>query len=226
METTNPAIRWVGMAKVTIEVMLPILIVLTSLRLLLTDAFIQVEYRTPNFPADPYGFSFDDRTLWSSRTLEWLIGRGDVDDLAQIRFDDGTAIYNSRELGHMDDVKTLTSTFLTVWRIGMVLTIALGIALWRSGRMEVLGEALRVGAKLTVLILIGVGLLLAVSFSFVFVGFHRLFFEGNTWIFPYSDTLIRLFPERFWRDVFLWLLGLSVGLAVLINLLGKRFLKN
>ncbi len=33
--------------------------------------------------------------------------------------------------------------------------------------------------------------------------FHGLFFNGNTWLFAYSDTLIRLFPIRFWEDTFL-----------------------
>jgi uncharacterized membrane protein len=36
----------------------------------------------------------------------------------------------------------------------------------------------------------------------LFVGFHQLFFDPNTWTFLFSDTLIRLFPERFWQVAF------------------------
>ena len=48
------------------------------------------------------------------------------------------------------------------------------------------------------------------AFRAFFTAFHRVFFEGDTWLFHYSDTLIRLFPERFWQDAFLWLGGLSL----------------
>jgi uncharacterized membrane protein len=44
-----------------------------------------------------------------------------------------------------------------------------------------------------------------------FSAFHSLFFEGDSWIFLYSDTLIRLFPIRFWQDAFLW--GAVIALA-------------
>jgi uncharacterized membrane protein len=36
----------------------------------------------------------------------------------------------------------------------------------------------------------------------LFVGFHQVFFDAGTWTFAYSDTLIRLFPERFWQVAF------------------------
>jgi uncharacterized membrane protein len=28
-----------------------------------------------------------------------------------------------------------------------------------------------------------------------------VFFAGDSWRFPTSDTLIRLYPDRFWEDV-------------------------
>jgi uncharacterized membrane protein len=44
-----------------------------------------------------------------------------------------------------------------------------------------------------------------------FAGFHSLFFEGDSWLFLYSDTLIRLFPLRFWQDAFLWAAVIALG---------------
>ena len=58
-------------------------------------------------------------------------------------------------------------------------------------------------------------LLMALSFDFIFTEFHHLFFEGDSWLFLYSDTLIRLFPERFWMDAFI-----IVGLFTLAGGLG------
>jgi integral membrane protein (TIGR01906 family) len=61
-----------------------------------------------------------------------------------------------------------------------------------------------------------------VSFSFVFVGFHLIFFEGDTWLFLYSDTLIRLFPTRFWRDVFIFVIALTLAVSGLTHLVSSR----
>jgi uncharacterized membrane protein len=55
------------------------------------------------------------------------------------------------------------------------------------------------------------------------VAFHNVFFEPGTWKFLFSDTLIRLFPQRFWQDLFLIVGGLSLvgGLALGIGLRRK-----
>ena len=57
-----------------------------------------------------------------------------------------------------------------------------------------------------------IGLFAIISFWNFFTFFHSLFFKGDSWLFLYSDTLIRLFPMRFWQDVFL-----LVGLITLIS---------
>jgi integral membrane protein (TIGR01906 family) len=71
------------------------------------------------------------------------------------------------------------------------------------------------------LLLLG-AILLFVLFGFgvFFVGFHEVLFPAGSWTFEYSDTLIRLFPERFWRDVFtiVAILPLAGGLALILGL--------
>jgi uncharacterized membrane protein len=37
-----------------------------------------------------------------------------------------------------------------------------------------------------------------------FTDFHGLFFKGQSWLFPDSDTLIRLYPLKFWEDAVLY----------------------
>jgi integral membrane protein (TIGR01906 family) len=62
-----------------------------------------------------------------------------------------------------------------------------------------------------------------IGFSVFFVFFHQIFFESGTWVFRFSDTLIRLFPERFWRDTFIaiGLLSIAGGLVLGLGLRGK-----
>jgi uncharacterized membrane protein len=60
------------------------------------------------------------------------------------------------------------------------------------------------------------------AFGILFVGFHRIFFEGDTWLFLYTDTLIRLFPVRFWQQAFLTLAGLTLGQAAVVFAVTRR----
>jgi integral membrane protein (TIGR01906 family) len=69
--------------------------------------------------------------------------------------------------------------------------------------------------------LLAIGLI--VAFPVVFVGFHRVFFEGDTWLFLYSDTLIRLFPERFWQDAFLFIAVATLAEAAILLLVCRRW---
>jgi integral membrane protein (TIGR01906 family) len=56
-----------------------------------------------------------------------------------------------------------------------------------------------------------------VNWSKFFVAFHGLFFEGDSWLFDYSDTLIRLFPMPFWIDIAAVVVGLLLVETVLIG---------
>ena len=68
-----------------------------------------------------------------------------------------------------------------------------------------------------IIALIGIAISPNIFFQF-FAGFHSLFFEGDTWLFLYSDTLIRLFPIRFWQDAFLWAAVIALGGGVALGL--------
>jgi uncharacterized membrane protein len=57
------------------------------------------------------------------------------------------------------------------------------------------------------------------AFHVIFVAFHNVFFQAGTWQFLFSDTLIRLFPERFWQDTFIALGVLAGGGGLLVGLL-------
>ena len=54
----------------------------------------------------------------------------------------------------------------------------------------------------------------SISFWQFFSWFHSLFFNGDSWLFEYSDTLIRLFPIRFWQDAIIFIVGASILLGL------------
>jgi integral membrane protein (TIGR01906 family) len=207
-----------------IAILLPVALTFLGVRLLLTHAFPEIEYRTPGFPADEFGFNLQDRLHWSRISIDYLLNGADISFLGDLTFPDGTPLFNERELSHMQDVKKVVQPTL---RVGYgVWFLMLGFGLWArfGGWWQEYVRGIWRGGWLTVGLVTFFGILAGISFWQFFTVFHELFFTGNSWQFLYSDTLIRLFPMRFWQDAFLFAGALDVlgGLALGLGLLPKR----
>jgi integral membrane protein (TIGR01906 family) len=124
----------------------------------------------------------------------------------------------------MQDVQNVYQSVWLVWRIaaGIVLLAALALA-WRTETRPALAAAIKWGGSLTAGLVAVVGLLAIIAWRFWFVAFHQIFFTPGTWMFNYSDTLIRLFPEKFWFDAALTISGLSLLGGLLLALIGWRW---
>lgn len=208
-----------------VALLVPLALIGLGMRVLLTPAFLQVEYNMPYFPADQYGFTKEDRLQWAPYALEYLVNSADISYLGDLTFEDGTLLYNERELSHMQDVQGVTLGALNVWYIALALLIMLGAWSWREKRMQTYRQGLMRGGWLMVWLAGAIGLIVVVGivinpnvFMSLFVGFHSLFFEGDSWLFLYSDTLIRLFPIRFWQDAFLFAAVIALGGGVGLGL--------
>ncbi len=216
---------WVRVTTGLMAVLIPLTLLLTNVRLLLSPGYVQLAYHLPAFPEDPFGFTRDERIAQANVALTYLLNDAGPEFLGDLRFPDGTPVYNERELRHMVDVKRLVQAALRVWVGSLVLVVALGLVLGRVQGRGQISLGLNWGSKLTLGLMALLGLGLLATFSVVFVGFHRIFFQGDSWLFFYSDTLIRLFPERFWRDAFMILAGSTlfeaVGLLLLTRTRGR-----
>jgi len=206
-----------------VTLLLPVALTFLGVRLLLTHVFPEVEYRMPGFPADQYGFNLQDRLHWSRISIDYLLNNADISFLGNLTFMDGVSLFNGRELSHMKDVKNVIHPVL--WIGYGVWFLVLGLGLWArfGGWWNVYVRGVWRGGWLTVGLVAVVGVFAAVSFWQFFTVFHELFFTGDTWMFLYSDTLIRLFPMRFWEDAFLFvglvdvLGGLALGFGLRRN---------
>ncbi len=90
-----------------------------------------------------------------------------------------------------------------------------------------LASAIQPGGLLTSGIILSIALLAIFAWQFWFETFHLFFFKPGSWLFSYSDTLIRLFPVEFWFDATLTIsvFSLAGGLSLaLIGWRGKRAL--
>lgn len=234
--------RVYGLLGWLVTLLIPVILVMSAVRIVLNPWYLEFEYRTPNFPEDVYGLSQEDRLKYSGIALEYLLNDEGIEFLGELRFPEGeqvpepscsymincTFLYNERELKHMLDVKLVLGAALQVWLWALVTVALMGVWAWRGKWLREYVGGLWRGGLLT-LVLIGVILaLVLVAFGVFFVAFHNVFFEEGTWTFFYSDTLIRLFPQRFWRDTFLSVGGLTAGLGLLVwwvagKALGGRF---
>ncbi|MGB8982597.1 MAG: DUF1461 domain-containing protein [Anaerolineales bacterium] len=213
-----------------VTLLIPFALIGLGLRVLLTPLFLQIEYNMPYFPPDQYGFTKEDRLKWAPYALDYLVINEEIAYLGDLEFEDGTPLYNERELSHMDDVKLVTQGALRVWYATIVLLLLLGIWAWFGGWWPAYrlglsrGGWLMIGLAATVGMIVVIGIVIDPNiFWNFFSGFHALFFEGDSWMFLFSDTLIRLFPIRFWQDAFLWAaaLALAGGLGLALGLKPK-----
>jgi integral membrane protein (TIGR01906 family) len=185
----------------------------------------------PYFPKDEYGFTKEDRLRWAPFALSYLINSEDVSYLADLKFERGGALFNERELIHLADVKNVVQSSLRVWYGALILLALCALSARRGKWITDYVFALRRGGAWMIAFALALGAIVLAGivaspdlFEGFFTVFHSLFFEGDSWIFLFSDTLIRLFPIRFWQDAFLFaaLIALGGGLALRFGLNQKR----
>jgi integral membrane protein (TIGR01906 family) len=224
--------------------LIPLILIMAAVRLVLSPWFLEFEYRMPGFPQDPHGFylppeldawNTEERIYLADIARQYLLNEEDISFLADLRFpegqhapplscqfmDDCTRLYNDRELEHMVDVKNVTQSALRVWYFSIAAILTLGVWGWFGGWWEEFTNGLGRGGWLTVLLVGGILLFVILAFGIFFVAFHQVFFDPGTWVFLPSDTLIRMFPERFLRDIFI-VVGLvsavlGTGLALVVR---------
>jgi integral membrane protein (TIGR01906 family) len=217
-ENRRSVLRILG---IYITITMPFLLALMSIRVVMTPLFLGLEYNRADFPEDFYGFSRVDRLNYAPYALEYLLNSDDIDFLGDLRFPDGTSMYNARELHHMRDVKVVTQYAYLGLVIGGIAAIIAAVYLYRADR-SALRRALFSSAVFTLSIIAAIIVIAIINWDFFFTGFHNLFFTSGTWRFEYSDTLIRLFPEQFWFDAALTIGCLTVlGSVVLLVIAWK-----
>jgi integral membrane protein (TIGR01906 family) len=168
--------------------------------------FPGVEYG--RLPPDRYGLTRTERTALARVALDSIVPFGGGErELREARLPSGRPAFGERELRHMRDVRRYLLGLYTFHAVGIIALAALAVA--RRTR-PVVRDGLAAGSLFTIAIAAFVGVFVAVSPVGFLGGFHRVFFSGNSWRFAETDTLRRLFPDRFWSDTAI-VLGALVG---------------
>ncbi len=208
--------------KILIATLLPLVLVVGSVRLLVTDQYLAFEYGKIDFPPDPFGFDQAQRLTYASANFEYVRESKPIDALANQQLN-GSPLYNARELSHMGDVQNVYQSVWRLWQIALALIFVAGVVLaWRAETRGDLAVAIQWGGLISAALVAVVGLLAIIAWRMWFVAFHKIFFAAGTWMFNYSDTLIRLFPEKFWFDAAMTISGLTLIGGLLVALIGWR----
>lgn len=223
-----------------IALVIPVVSVLMVVWLVIHPWYLVFEYHTPGFPDDPYGFSLLDRLNYGKYAVDYLVNSADISFLGNLRFPAGqqapdescqymkdcTYLFNQRELKHMLDVKHVVKSAMNVLAACLILLVGFAVWAWLGKWGSAYLKGLERGSILLLVIIGLIILAVLVMFNYIFILFHKIFFTAGTWSFLYSDTLIRLFPERFWQDTFLMVGGLSVAMGLFIYFIARKIRVN
>ena len=206
-----------------ITLAVPVVLILSNVFLFATPEWLAFQYSQPDFPPS-VRFTPADRYKFASESIEYIRGNR---TLAQFRALD---VYEEREIKHMIDVRELVDKVKLILPTLALLAIVAVIVLARrtstpalplkGGGSLVAARALVNGAMLTIGLFLFVGIFAAVGFQTFFTLFHRIFFEGDTWLFNYTDSLIQFYPLPFWFATSLALVGLTIVQAAIIGAIG------
>ncbi|VXB99803.1 conserved membrane hypothetical protein [Arthrobacter sp. 9V] len=196
--------------QVLLAVFYPVILLVLAVRAVTSPLFLWVEYNRPGFPGDGYGFSTDDRMTYGSYAVDYLSNWAGPRYLGGLVNQDGEKLFTDSEVSHMADVKLV---ILSAFGAGLLLIILSIIAILylRKRSNGGIRRGLFAGSIVTLVIIIGLTVLAALSWQQFFTEFHRIFFANGTWTFSLEDTLIRLFPGQFWIDA-----GIVIGALVFL----------
>jgi integral membrane protein (TIGR01906 family) len=217
---------WPRIAQWLLVLALPIVLFVANIRIATGHWFVHWEYGKADFPPDPYGLSTAERTHLAEVCVDYLATSAPLSLLGDLRLPDGDRAFNARELRHMFDVQVVFDR-LTLVGVACALILLVGMTALVAARYPRLRAlaALVNGSLLTLGLMVAVGVYMVLGWDSFFTTFHRIFFEGESWIFDPSNTLIRLFPVRFWMDVALIIVGLLFAEAVSIGILGRVWMR-
>jgi integral membrane protein (TIGR01906 family) len=210
---------------VAISLAVVVIVVINGFRLVATTPFVRAEYRLRALPPD-VGLSLADRRSLALVGLESIRPRSRGGELLErTTLPDGASAFNERELAHMHDVRVVFRRALRLQTLLAALLAVAAIGLRRTRYRTLVPAGLLLGGLATLVGALALVPFVLLGFDGVFVRFHELFFDGDSWRFAADDTLLRIYPERFWEDTSVVIAALVVVQALVAAIAGRYWLR-
>ena len=213
--------RWLtNLLALIIVIGIPITLILANVFVFMNPTWLAYQYSQTDFPLSER-FTPPERYRLASESIEYIRGSRTFEQFKSL------GVYDEREIKHMVDVRELVDKVKIALPIIAILIIVSLIALARQKENRALAaRGLLNGAILTIGFFAAIGLFAAVGFQTFFTLFHKVFFEGDTWLFNYTDSLIQFYPLPFWFATSIALVATTIGEALIVGLIGWRWGKN
>jgi integral membrane protein (TIGR01906 family) len=189
-----------GVVSLAFVLLLPLLLISTSLRGLVTDREFMLRGFRDNQVAQTTGL--DDPQL--ERIADAFVAYfqappGQIQMQVTVR-GQSRPLFNDKEVTHMEDVQALIQWFLRAQIVvAGVAVVRVLMAVFVDRSPLPFGRELLWSAGLMVGIVVLVGVLSFIDFSELWTRFHQVAFRNDLWqLDPTRDYLIMLFPEPFW----------------------------
>jgi integral membrane protein (TIGR01906 family) len=192
---------WVrGLVSLALVLFLPLLIIGTSLRGLVTDRDLMVRGFRDNQVATTTGLDDPQLRRVADAFVAYFQGPPGQIQMQVTAFGQTRLLFNDKEVAHMEDVQSLIQFFLRTQIVAaVVVVLRLGVAVVFDRAPQPIGRELLWSTALMVALVALVGVLSLMDFDALWTRFHQIAFRNDLWqLDPSRDYLIMLFPEPFW----------------------------
>lgn len=217
----------IGVTRWLVALAMPVFIILLWVRIVWNPWAMLWEYGKPDFPPDQYGFTDEQRIEYALQWIDYYNSNQSpaegIQFFSALRMPGADQpLYSPYEVSHMVDVRLLTDK---LWRIlpvagiiviGGLLLLLIPPATRRDGY-----AAIFMGGLISTGLLVGVIMFVLLSWRTFFITFHQILFPPGTWTFEWTSTLIRLFPDRFWFDMGVLVVGGALIISVIVTWIGR-----
>jgi len=203
------------LASLLVVLLSPIVFIGLPTRIAFNEWFIEWEYSKADFPKDRYGMEDEYRKHLAKLGLRAVLSDEGMEEFKRATLPDGRKTFNHREIKHMEDVKGFLSVFFPVFYASLVVCV---LALLYIGDLRIIGKTLIASSLFSLSLTTAVAVFSVTNYDLAFELFHNYVFDPYSWRFRYSDTLLRIYPMKFWYDGTIFVIAFA-GLMCLMSLL-------
>ncbi len=218
---------WIrGVLSLAFVVLLPLLVISTSLRSLVTDRDLLLQGFRDNYVGRTTGLDQPQLERIADAFVAYFQGPPGQIQMQVTVGGQSRPLFNQREVEHMEDVQALIQWFLRMQIVCAILVvIRVGFAVVVDRSPALLGRDLLWSAALMVGLVVLVGVLSLVDFTELWTRFHQIAFRNDLWqLDPRTDYLIMLFPEPFWFTATIRMATLVAVQVVVLAVAGAALL--
>ncbi|WP_461829989.1 TIGR01906 family membrane protein [Aquifex sp.] len=176
-----------------LALLFPFVAVGISVRIAFNEWIIDYIYAKKDFPKDRYGLPDKYRKELAKLGLRAVLSDEAFEEFKRAKLPNGKPAFRQKEVKHMHDVKELLKKFFPAVYIATLLWIV-GFLISRSP------EYLILSGLTGILTLSLLGILVFTNYNKAFEIFHLIAFDPHSWRFRYTDTLLRIYPMKFWYE--------------------------